>query len=127
VHAASAEHITVREARQYKVVGITATTGKEARISVARHRLAQREFHRKPSYAFCSFSTTRADIFVPLSCHRGSALSLTTIVDAGDKDCSIVRKRAVLVQGNGSVPITIWLAPTSDQVAQPSGVKTIES
>ncbi len=43
-----AQNISVRKARQCEVVGIAAATGKEARIFSARHRLAQREFHRSP-------------------------------------------------------------------------------
>jgi hypothetical protein len=46
-----AQNISMREARRYEVVGMAATTGEEAGIFSARHRLAQREFHRSPPMA----------------------------------------------------------------------------
>src|SRR5467141_3658256 len=55
-----AQNVSVREARQYEVVGKAAATGKEARIFGARHRLAQRELHRYPPIPL--FSTAREDI-----------------------------------------------------------------
>jgi len=43
------QNICMRETRQHEVVRVAAATGQEARILGARHRLAQREFHRSPA------------------------------------------------------------------------------
>ncbi len=48
-----AQHKGVGEARQYEVVGVAAATGQQPRIFGARHRLAQREFHRNPPIPSC--------------------------------------------------------------------------